>query len=222
MIGGINSMNSYNSVSMMQMRQNLFTRMDTNSDGSVDKTEFAAMAPDNGTSFEEIFSKLDQDQDGVITQTEFETMMAASPPPPPPPPPVADTEEDIDSIFASLDTDGNGSIDKSELETALTSLTMDMWDTAADSTGTSPEVIFSTAEEESGEITGLSETESMLEELQAAMVEFLAEVGQNSSESTRNSTNSIYQMILKAYSGSYTNGTLNLNTASIQSISLLA
>ncbi len=71
---------------MKQHRQEMFTQMDTNGDGTVDKAEFSAfgkqMAEATGRpdQSDEIFSAIDTDGDGVITQAEADAFEPPAPP----------------------------------------------------------------------------------------------------------------------------------------------
>lgn len=107
MVGGISSTNT---ASISQMWQNLLNKADTDGDGSISKSEFAAGAPENTTgsaSFEDIFTKMDTDGNGSISDSEFATAAAQM---------NSSSQMDPSEMFANLDTDGNGSIDESEFE----------------------------------------------------------------------------------------------------------
>jgi Ca2+-binding EF-hand superfamily protein len=61
--------------SMMQMWQDyLFKKVDSNSDGSIDKSEMEAVSQteQNGTSIDQIFTSLDSNQDSLISMQEAE------------------------------------------------------------------------------------------------------------------------------------------------------
>lgn len=80
MISGISGSSSLNQSYMTQMRQQMFSKIDTDGDGKHSKEEISAMianGPQGGPSVDEIFSRADTDGDGSISQTEFE---ADSPP----------------------------------------------------------------------------------------------------------------------------------------------
>jgi len=87
MVGGINSTNAPSPEMMQQMQSKMFSRIDQNSDGGVDKAEFQAlsdrMSERSGMEIDvdERFSSLDANGDGKIDQDEF----AAGGPPPRPP-----------------------------------------------------------------------------------------------------------------------------------------
>ncbi|MBI3506596.1 MAG: EF-hand domain-containing protein [Proteobacteria bacterium] len=94
---------------MSQWREKLFQKLDSNGDGSVDKSEFEAGMQAKGmdaTKADSIFAKLDTDTDGSVSKTEFakgahhHKKAAGS----------------ADDLFAKIDTDGDGSVSKSEFE----------------------------------------------------------------------------------------------------------
>lgn len=56
--------------------EDMFSKMDSDGDGSVSKSEFEAASPDGNTSkADEIFSTIDTDQDGTISASENEAAM---------------------------------------------------------------------------------------------------------------------------------------------------
>lgn len=136
MIGGISSIGAFDSASVSQLRQNMFSKIDKNGDGSLDKSELETFAQRTGKSVDDILKDMDADQDGVVTETEFsdaadrfEKKME-----------TADfimsmasivgsgrSENSIiplddvssDDIFDAIDSNSDGSIDKSELAASL-------------------------------------------------------------------------------------------------------
>jgi Ca2+-binding EF-hand superfamily protein len=75
MISGISGSSSLNQSYMTQMRQQMFSKIDTDGDGKHSKEEISAMianGPQGGPSVDEIFSRADTDGDGSISQIEFE------------------------------------------------------------------------------------------------------------------------------------------------------
>ncbi len=67
---------------MAQMREKMFSKADANSDGSIDKTEFAKGAPQGADSkkTDEMFAKIDSDGNGKISRDEstaFDKKMSA-------------------------------------------------------------------------------------------------------------------------------------------------
>lgn len=74
MIASIGGSSSLGQVSMAEMRQRMFSKIDTNSDGKHDKDELAQMVaqgPQGGPSVNDILSKFDTDGDGSISESEF-------------------------------------------------------------------------------------------------------------------------------------------------------
>jgi hypothetical protein len=74
MIASIGGSSSLGQVSMAEMRQRMFSKIDTNSDGKHDKdelTQMVAQGPQGGPRVDDIFSKLDTDEDGSISESEF-------------------------------------------------------------------------------------------------------------------------------------------------------
>ena len=71
---------------MAQMKEKMFTKLDGNSDGSLDRAEMESFAEElsqktgQEVSVDEFVSSLDTDGDGVVSQDEF---MAGKPPKPP-------------------------------------------------------------------------------------------------------------------------------------------
>ncbi len=114
-------------ISLTQSRQQLFGKLDANSDGGIDETEFVngAKAGDSSTSAakesvaKQLFASFDSDSDGKLTQDELETgfqklsdqmratlishQESSSPKRPSP-----------EEFFAKLDTNSDGGIDESE------------------------------------------------------------------------------------------------------------
>lgn len=78
MINSTGGANAFGASQMSAMRDKMFSRIDTNSDNSIDKSEFIehlANAPAGGKGVEEIFNEVDTDQDGLISKTENEDAM---------------------------------------------------------------------------------------------------------------------------------------------------
>jgi Ca2+-binding EF-hand superfamily protein len=108
------------------MRQKMFNQIDTNGDGSIDKSELTAMMPKNASSLvDEIFSKADSNQDSLISQIESSSALAklgqgmksnsagmsgisGSNPPPPP-----------EKVFDTADTNKDGVVTKDELSAVM-------------------------------------------------------------------------------------------------------
>ena len=115
MISSIGS--NSNMMSAVQMRQNMFKKVDTNSDGKHDLDELKQMVangPKGGLSAEEILTKFDTDKDGSISESEFNAadpassgamsgMQATS------------TSDFIAQLFGQTDENQDGSISQDEL-----------------------------------------------------------------------------------------------------------
>jgi Ca2+-binding EF-hand superfamily protein len=116
--------------------KSLFNKVDSNSDGGIDKSEFesavSSMAKNKNISTDEadaMFSKLDADGNGTVSENEMMTALKtageqrqANMPPPPPPDRNGngpDFSKMAKDLMTSLDTGGDGSIDKSEFTAAL-------------------------------------------------------------------------------------------------------
>lgn len=123
MISGINS---FSTASLSEMRQKMFNQIDTNGDGSIDKTEMSAMIQQNTTTLvDDIFGKVDTDQNGLISQIESDSGLAklgqetkkdggiwgVSGRPHHPPPP--------EKVFDAADTNKDGVVSKEELSAIM-------------------------------------------------------------------------------------------------------
>ena len=128
-----------------KMAQELLTSMDTDNNGSIDKTEFstAVQALDSSSSSSksatDIFNTLDANSDGSMSSEELMTALKNTKPPeppqgrgqhqeggmPPPPPPPSDSSasssgsSSLSDIFSSLDTNKDGTISADELMALL-------------------------------------------------------------------------------------------------------
>jgi Ca2+-binding EF-hand superfamily protein len=123
MISSISGLGSLNQSYMVQMRQQMFAKVDANGDGKHDKDELAAMVangPKGAPGADDILSKFDTDGDGTISESEFE---AAAPPEQQmqgPPPMMGgmggmSTADFLEQMFSSTDTNGDGVHDEEEL-----------------------------------------------------------------------------------------------------------
>ena len=75
MISSISGTSSLTQSYMTQMRQQMFSKIDTNGDGKHDKDELAAMVangPQAAPGVDEILEKFDTDGDGAINKAEFD------------------------------------------------------------------------------------------------------------------------------------------------------
>lgn len=123
MISGINSIST---TSLTEMRQQAFNQIDTNQDGSIDKSEIASLIQESSSNLvNSFFSNLDTNQDDLVGTIEFESGMAKleqqmkqaggvagtsgmSAPPSPP-----------DKVFDTADTNKDGIVTKDELAAAI-------------------------------------------------------------------------------------------------------
>jgi Ca2+-binding EF-hand superfamily protein len=98
-----------------QRKDDLFSKVDANQDGTLDESEMASfsdkMSEMTGRSSDaaKMMALFDSDQDGSVTESEFN---AAGPNGPPPPPMMGGNGE---NPFSSIDEDGDGSLNESEL-----------------------------------------------------------------------------------------------------------
>lgn len=83
----------------------LFSKADSDSDGSVSASEFASILAQSGGTVS---------NGNSTTDTTSATTMANRPPPPPPPPPVSMSEDEIGSMFEDADSDGDGVLSQDE------------------------------------------------------------------------------------------------------------
>jgi Ca2+-binding EF-hand superfamily protein len=123
----VNGISSFSSASISEMRQKMFNKIDTNSDGSIDKTEMGALlqqntSQDTSSLVDKIFTDQDTNQDGLISQIESESSLAKleqemtsgggrsamSGMPPPP-----------EKVFDTADTNKDGFVSKDELSAVM-------------------------------------------------------------------------------------------------------
>lgn len=74
MISSISSSSSLSQIAQAEMRQRMFSKIDANGDGKIDKgelTKVVAKGSQGGPSAADIISKLDTDGDSSISQSEF-------------------------------------------------------------------------------------------------------------------------------------------------------
>ncbi|HMA65251.1 MAG: EF-hand domain-containing protein [Fibrobacterota bacterium] len=126
MINSVSS-SSYDRTAMTsQIAQKMFKKIDSNSDGGVDKSELEAIAGSGSTTdVSQLFSKIDTNSDGIIDESEnesalqklaqkmesaFSGMNGAGRKKEPPPPP------DASEMFSKLDTDNSGGISEDEFD----------------------------------------------------------------------------------------------------------
>jgi Ca2+-binding EF-hand superfamily protein len=150
MISAINSTSTLATkldTSKMKARQEeMFAKMDTDGNGTIDKAEFAAFAQqapqtnsttDGKPSAEEMFTQMDTDGDGSVSKAEFEAFK----PPKPPEAQGAQGQGDLSKMFSKIDTDGNGTISKSEFETFLEQMQEQAMSPTTDSSSSSTKTL---------------------------------------------------------------------------------
>ena len=135
MVSSIGGSGQFDASAISQMRQNFFNKIDQNSDGSINKTEFAdSLKKMKGVNVDDIFSKIDTNSDNSISKDELnaamdkmDEQMKKNPPPSPPPMGGSGTdnttsassdETKSNKIFDSLDTNKDGYVSITELMAA--------------------------------------------------------------------------------------------------------
>ena len=131
MVSSIGGSGQFDASAISQMRQNFFNKIDQNSDGSINKTEFAdSLKKMKGVNVDDIFSKIDTNSDNSISKDELnaamdkmDEQMKKNPPPPPPmggsgtdnTTSATSDETKSNKIFDSLDTNKDGYVSITEL-----------------------------------------------------------------------------------------------------------
>jgi len=157
MVSSVGSSTSFDLEAIKQMRQEMFTKMDTNADGSVDKTEMQTYADEMASStgetmnVDEMFAMMDTDSNGLISQAESE----AAPPPPPPPGGGEDPFDEIDS-------DDDGYITTDELQSFL-----DEMSSTTGATSPSVEEIFAQQDTDGDGLISRAESDAAMEKMMA-------------------------------------------------------
>lgn len=132
-IDSINSLGNYmsllqmNAQSMQQIQQNLFSKIDSNSSGGVDKAEFSDFAKNlsklSGKSInvDDTFSTYDANKDGALSSDEMKSFMNDNAPAPPDgmgggmfSMNTQSLQQGQNDLFSKIDSDGSGGIDKTE------------------------------------------------------------------------------------------------------------
>lgn len=113
--------------SIEHLKEKMFSRVDSDGSGGIDKTEFSdlskKMAEMSGTSqsVEDMFAQYDANGDNSLSTDELDSFMKDNPPPPPPMGhggPVGGLEmgNGLNQLFGKIDTDTDGSINQSEFD----------------------------------------------------------------------------------------------------------
>lgn len=115
--------NQMNVQSMQQFKERMFSRIDSDGSGGVDKTEFSDLAKKmsemSGSSpnVEDVYSKYDANGDGALSADELDSFMKDNAPAPPPmngPMEGRGMQGRLEGLFSKIDTDTDGGISKSE------------------------------------------------------------------------------------------------------------
>jgi Ca2+-binding EF-hand superfamily protein len=146
----------------------LFSKIDTNGDGSLSSDEFSSFVQSLGGSSDDasqLYSALDSNGDGSVSEEELATIL---PPPPPPPPP---TEQAAVDMIRSIDTDGDSTLSQQEL------------DAFAGSLGVSSEDAQAFLQSLDGNGDGTLTSTELAQQLQSAMQTLLAQASSDTSTS---------------------------------------
>jgi hypothetical protein len=75
MISGVSGASCLDAATLQQMRDKMFSRLDTNNDGTISQSEFDAGAPtkDASAKADQMFAAFDSDGDGQLTKSELES-----------------------------------------------------------------------------------------------------------------------------------------------------
>jgi Ca2+-binding EF-hand superfamily protein len=127
------------SEAMQKRRTDLFQKVDSDSSGGIDKTEFSAfavkMAEMSGASLDSdtLFSQYDADGDGSLSTEELDSFMKENAPSLPPPPggmggpggPInaQEAQQMLEDLFGKVDSDSSGSISQSEFSAFIEKMT---------------------------------------------------------------------------------------------------
>ena len=207
MISGIGQLNWTSGTTATSTRPSpaeMFAKMDTNGDGSVDKAEFTAFGKQMAAKIgkadksEEIFAKIDTDGDGKISQAEneaFASQMQAMRPQGGPPPGGAKSP---DEMFAKMDANGDGSVDKAEFEAFFQQMA-----NKTESTDESNDLFSQIDTDGDGKISK-SESATFAAKMESQMQSMLASrlSTLNSQQSSASDSNTLYDAIAQRYTQS--------------------
>ncbi|MFZ5979382.1 MAG: EF-hand domain-containing protein [Candidatus Zixiibacteriota bacterium] len=96
---------------MAQMKEKMFTKLDSDGDGALNRTELESFAEElsqksgQTVDLDEFISSLDSDGDGIVSQDEFMTGGPTAPPPPPPQETESDTSNTLAQYLSRIDGD---------------------------------------------------------------------------------------------------------------------
>jgi Ca2+-binding EF-hand superfamily protein len=225
MISSISGLSSLTQSYMAQMRQQMFSKIDTNGDGKHDKDELAKMVangPKGGPSVDDILSRFDTDGDGAISEGEFEAagppnqqMQGAGFPPMMGGMGGMSSADFLEQMFSNADADGDGKISTEEMSTMVSNAPAGgpTVKEIFDKLDTNEDGYISKAEFEAGQPqeTGSVQANSSEDKLLQALLDALQNEDSTTSSSTDDaseSNSSIANLLasLKAYMQSSVNG----------------
>ena len=222
MISGIGQLNWTSGTTATSARPSpaeMFAKMDTNGDGSVDKAEFTAfgkqMAAKMGKAdkSEEIFAKIDTDGDGKISQAENDAFVSKMQSAMPPPPDGAGGN--LKDMFAKMDTNGDGSVDKTEFEAFIQQMA-NQADSQTNSTNKVDDLFSQIDTDGDGKISK-SESSTFAAKMESQMQSMLASslsTLSNSQQSSASDSSTLYDTIAQRY-------TQSLSTSAQSAVDLL-
>lgn len=152
--------------SMQQRRDGLFSKIDSDGSGGLDKTEFSTLAKkmseisENSINVDDVYSKYDEDGDGLLSKAELDSFMKDNPPSPPPmgQMDIQSMQQRLEDLLSKIDSDSDGAISKSEFETFVKDI--------SEKTGNSIDVndVFSQHDTDSDNSISLSELDSFMKD----------------------------------------------------------
>ncbi len=111
--------------SMQQFKEKMFSKIDSDGSGGIDKTEFSDLAKKmsemSGSSpnVEDVYSKYDANGDKSLSMDEMDSFMKDNAPTPPPVNGLMGgqgMQNPLEDLLSKIDSDSDGSINKSEFE----------------------------------------------------------------------------------------------------------
>jgi Ca2+-binding EF-hand superfamily protein len=206
MISGIGQLNWTSGTTATSARPSpaeMFAKMDTNGDGSVDKAEFTAFGKQMAAKIgkagksEDIFAKIDTDGDGKISQSENEAfvrqMKSAMPRPP------NGAGGNPNDMFAQMDTNGDDAVDKTEFEAFIRQMANE-----TESTDKSNDLFSQIDTDGDGKISK-SESATFAVKIESQMQSMLASslsTLSNSQQSSASDSSTLYDAIAQRYAQS--------------------
>ncbi len=153
--------------SMQQFKEKMFSKIDSDGNGGIDKTEFSDLAKKmsemsgSSQSVEDIFSTYDTDGDDSLSMDELDSFMKDNAPQPPPMNGLMGgqgMQNPLEDLFSKIDGDSDGSINKSEFE--------DFAKNISERTGESTDVddVFSTYDTDGDSSLSMDEMDSFMKD----------------------------------------------------------